>query len=161
MRDGLFPKDDTVTYEFCAWKADGDQCRYPGTCSSGLLGGGPWYCSFHFSCTSAAYGAEVVNASRDYVHTHPRDRFPEVPEQFRKLTVPQSRARINAQLRHVGKGLRGADWAQKILDRIAAGEKLGLLPERLAREAIAMTSTRQPGEDDEESNVNREISEAR
>ena len=50
----------------CAWTYLGKRCRYPGGCSHGTLGRGPWYCIDHLICGDPEKGAEIVHESRDY-----------------------------------------------------------------------------------------------
>jgi hypothetical protein len=64
---------DSRGYRECEWKSDGRQCRYPATMSTNTHEGGPWYCCHHFGCDSAAFGAQVVDASRDYRHPTPEE----------------------------------------------------------------------------------------
>ena len=47
----------------CEWKADGKRCWYPGSIGRGTLGGGPWYCRFHFHGGSAGEMAKIVHES--------------------------------------------------------------------------------------------------
>jgi hypothetical protein len=61
------------SYRACEWLSDGRNCRYPATMSTNTHEGGPWYCCLHFQCDSAAYGAQVVDASRSYVHPTPEE----------------------------------------------------------------------------------------
>lgn len=32
----------------CTWNSEGVQCKFPGVMSTGLNGGGPWRCAWHF-----------------------------------------------------------------------------------------------------------------
>jgi hypothetical protein len=41
----------------------------------------------------------------------------------------------------------GVDWARLILARIERGDDVGLRPEQLAKEALAMVPVREPGEE--------------
>lgn len=53
----------------CEYVADGLRCRYPGSQSSSTVGGGPWYCRWHFDALragDAAYGQIIVDESQDY-----------------------------------------------------------------------------------------------
>lgn len=76
-------------YKQCEWRADGVQCRYPGTISTNTKEGGPWYCGLHFQCDSAAYGASVVEASKDYQHP--------TAEQIEAEHMREVRASLDAQ----------------------------------------------------------------
>lgn len=53
-------------YQQCEWLANGERCRYPGSMSTNTGSGGPHYCREHFGCHDGAWGALVVEASRDY-----------------------------------------------------------------------------------------------
>lgn len=67
------PNARPLGYRQCEWTSDHQRCRYPGSMSSNTHEGGPWYCSLHFACESAAYGASIVEASRDYQHPTPAE----------------------------------------------------------------------------------------
>jgi hypothetical protein len=60
---GSHPEHDTR----CAWNINGDRCRYPGTISGSTNGGGPWYCSEHFSVSDVRTGAALVGESVRYL----------------------------------------------------------------------------------------------
>lgn len=47
----------------CAWNANGERCRYPGTLSHSTLGQGPWYCAGHSRCTEHGRGEQIIAAS--------------------------------------------------------------------------------------------------
>lgn len=49
----------------CEWEANGERCHNPGTSTTNTLGGGPWFCSPHFGCSSGALGQAIVEESRD------------------------------------------------------------------------------------------------
>ena len=50
----------------CEYVAGTERCRYPATMSPGTLGGGPWYCRFHFWDRGTSMADNMVVASRDY-----------------------------------------------------------------------------------------------
>lgn len=62
-------------YKACGWSVDGEQCRYPATISKSALADATslFFCSKHFSCEDAVAGADIVHASRDYVHRKVHD----------------------------------------------------------------------------------------
>lgn len=129
-------------YQPCEWQANGMRCKYPGSLSSGLLGGGPWYCSAHFACADPVIGAQVVERSQSYVWEHPRERYLKRP-------IPPL---IPMDLK--GDGL---DWARRIMLRLDRGEVLPHISGELARAALGLTDPkppeRQPGQDDDEREV--------
>jgi hypothetical protein len=55
-------------YQQCEWESSGERCTYPGSISTNTKEGGPYYCRLHFGCRDGAYGAQIVEASRDYRH---------------------------------------------------------------------------------------------
>lgn len=57
-------------YQQCEWEAE-SQCLYPGSLSTNLHEGGPYYCREHFACKDPVWGATVVEASKDYRHIVP------------------------------------------------------------------------------------------
>jgi len=60
-----FVSEATNTLQ-CAYR-DGDNrgCRFPGSCSTNTLGGGPWFCFDHFREQNNAFADEVVSISRE------------------------------------------------------------------------------------------------
>lgn len=60
--------DHSLGYERCAWRAQGEQCRYPGTASLDMGAHARLYCSLHFMNNDAALGASIVKASMTYKH---------------------------------------------------------------------------------------------
>ena len=58
--------DGDPHYGRCGWTYLGQRCRYPGACSHGTLGRGPWYCIDHLMCSDPDKGAETVRESRNY-----------------------------------------------------------------------------------------------
>lgn len=65
----------------CEWDANGTRCRFPGSLSHGQLGGGPWYCGWHFRCSDAITGARIVEQSHEW------DGTPESYLEMRRLYV--------------------------------------------------------------------------
>ncbi|MGH7751152.1 MAG: hypothetical protein ACREQ5_41265 [Candidatus Dormibacteria bacterium] len=47
----------------CHWQASGERCRYAGTVSNDIRGGGPWYCWEHHVCDDMPAGAAIVSRS--------------------------------------------------------------------------------------------------
>ena len=68
---GKTQKSWPLGYRQCDWSANGKQCRHPATISQDTRGEGQVFCSLHYACTDPAFGAQVVQASRDYVHVKP------------------------------------------------------------------------------------------
>jgi hypothetical protein len=60
------PMLPTSTRGQCEWHANGTQCQFPGSVSHGQLGGGPWYCGWHFRCSDGAAGARIVEQSHEW-----------------------------------------------------------------------------------------------
>lgn len=126
-------------YQPCEWQANGTRCKYPGSITSGMLGGGPWYCSAHYGCADPVIGAQIVERSQSYVWVHPRERYLGRP-------IPPL---MPMDLK--GDGL---DWARRILLRIERGEVLPQISAELARAALGQAEQklpdREPGQDDGE-----------
>lgn len=167
------PAVPDVDSKRCAYRVNGERCNYPGTISSIVHTGtepnhpGPWYCRWHFECESPAFGEQIVVESRNYRPLDARGyRHPDVErvaasvmhdaqesaaawcERRGLTTVDRQRAYvklITADLAaKMASGNRvGTDWAQKILDRHAAGEAVASIALEMARRAIP----REPGED--------------
>lgn len=144
------PQPHPLGYPQCDWRSSGERCSYPGTMSTNQKGEPPFFCSAHFDCSDPILGADIVERSRSYQHANQRDNRPEIPAAFRKLSVEQCRSMIKSMAREIGKREPSTAWAQRIMDGIARGEKLGSYPEKLAREALAQVSTREPGQDETE-----------
>lgn len=49
----------------CSWENSGDRCRYFGTCSSSVHGGGPYYCRGHYGCSDPAFGQIITDESKE------------------------------------------------------------------------------------------------
>lgn len=62
------PQSMTLGYQQCEWQAWGEQCRFPGSMTTNTHEGGPYFCRAHFACDDPAFGAQVVEQSRDYKH---------------------------------------------------------------------------------------------
>lgn len=116
-------RDETLGYIRCSWFAGGERCRFPGTMSTNVKGGGPWFCSAHHRCSDPIAGADVVEASRGYHH-------PGVHE---------------ADIAH---GERAAARCRALGLRTVA-EKRAWLRENVRR-FVAAAVAREPGADDEE-----------
>ena len=72
-RDSAVPgKVEQIDPTRCAYEANGERCRYPGTMSPVNWNGegphpGPWYCRHHWEVDSPMFGAEVVADSASYI----------------------------------------------------------------------------------------------
>lgn len=65
-----------------------------------------------------------------------RKAMSDLPEYIKRMSVAECRAesaRLAAEMSTPG--LRGREWAYKLLSRLADGERLPLIAERFAREA--------------------------
>jgi hypothetical protein len=60
--------DPVLGYIRCEWRANNTQCRYPGSITSNVGIGGPWYCGAHYRCHDPIMEADIVEASQDYRH---------------------------------------------------------------------------------------------
>lgn len=146
----------------CCYESSGERCRYPGTMSLTTLGEGPWFCRWHFGCESGLFGERIVIESRNYRPLDARGyRHPDVERvtasamhEAQESAARYCRAnglRTRQQMldfvrtRTAGRPEkpRGLDWAQRILDRHAAGEAVASIALEMARRAIP----REPGED--------------
>ena len=59
----------------CSWNSDGVQCKWPGTFSPGLNGGGPWRCFWH-----RELGADFESQAKGRAATDASYRWDESPE---------------------------------------------------------------------------------
>ena len=122
----------------CAYELDGQRCQYTGTLATTTLGDGPFFCRWHFECASPAVGEEIIRQSRDYKSStsavdQARARYlagDPPPARIRKMSVAECRAEIKRLLPGIGGRPPGTDWAVRIMDRIAAGEKLSMISEQ-------------------------------
>lgn len=139
-------------FEQCSWETDGRQCRFPGSVSHSVTGGGPWYCAKHARCSDGRTGAAIVNASMSWTRVTRQDAEEihtarvEAWLQDRGLSRREGEGRseyigrlrgfVRASLPTVGKGapVRSVDWAERIIDRYIAGEVVADLPFRMACE---------------------------
>jgi hypothetical protein len=55
--------DSVVDDHRCAWESGGDRCRYFGTIGESRRG--PMYCRAHYGCADGAFGALVVEESKE------------------------------------------------------------------------------------------------
>ncbi len=52
--------------KLCAYQANGLRCKYPGSISHGILGGGPWYCRIHIREGGNALAWQCLEHSQRY-----------------------------------------------------------------------------------------------
>jgi hypothetical protein len=133
--------------------------------SADTLGGGPWYCRWHWQCESGVIGERIVIESRNYRPQISSYRNHDAEAVFQQTlrdanesaaaycrergitTARQARAYVLAN--RVGKAKPGVEWAHRIMARIADGERVPMIVEQKARAALGDAPTRQPGEDAE------------
>jgi hypothetical protein len=65
-RDGAY---DSERWR-CAWSDGRERCHFPGVCSHGTRGEGPWYCREHFNC-DIEKGMKVLEESRSFMPGNP------------------------------------------------------------------------------------------
>lgn len=93
-------------YQQCEWTHATDRCRYPGTLSTNTGQGGPYYCRLHFACIDPIFGAQVVDASFDYVHETVQER------------VDKATAEARANLERMGLGRMAGESERDYIDRL-------------------------------------------
>lgn len=81
MKKQLPIPSEVQTHGLCEWNANGMRCCFPGVMSRGQLGGGPWYCGWHYRCEDGITGAQIVAQS------HAWDGKPESYLAMRRATV--------------------------------------------------------------------------
>lgn len=130
----------------CAYNDHGVRCDRRGIIASNTNGTGPWYCRQHAWVIlhdkrdkepepEAKSLTEVQTEARDYCKQHGLNT-----RQQMLVFIKQNTAKI-------GRDEIKTDWARKIIHRIEAGEHVAFRTEELAREALEMPWTREPGED--------------
>lgn len=70
------PSAPELGYVQCEWTDGSNRCRFPGSRSSST-GNGSWFCTAHFDCRDPLMGATIVQASMDYRHQTPEERYRE------------------------------------------------------------------------------------
>lgn len=177
----MLPSDKQPVETQCAFEANGERCRYPGTMSTTTLGEGPYFCRWHFQCESAVMGMAIIEDSRRYRPLDIRgyrhqdaDRAAAASlaasqagaeaycAKHKLTTVPQMREHIRHLIETVGRRAPSTDWAFAILERMERGEAVPISAERMARKAADQVThvqkrlalpapQREPGEDVAES----------
>lgn len=139
-------------FEQCAWESGGRHCRFPGSVSHSVTGGGPWYCAKHARCSDGRTGAAIVNESMSWtrvtrqdaeeIHTarvatwlHARGLSRREGE-ARSEYIGRLRGFVRSSLPTVGNAtqVRSVGWAQRVIERYIAGEVVADLPFRMACE---------------------------
>ncbi|MDE2022070.1 MAG: hypothetical protein KGI71_04165 [Patescibacteria group bacterium] len=130
----------------------GDRCRYPGSISPGTTGGGPWYCREHFGCSDMGAGAAVVArsaaeipAGMSYSGESMREAarraflargWPDMPPAVAGDDVPGTVLHLTKD--PLKRKRDPKDWARRILQREAAGERQPIYAVTSAREALGL-----------------------
>ena len=52
--------------QLCAYQANGLRCKFPGSISHGILGGGPWYCRIHIREVGNSLAWQCLEHSQRY-----------------------------------------------------------------------------------------------
>lgn len=79
-------------YQQCEWISNRERCSYPGSLSLNTHEGGPYYCRLHFGCDDPVFGAQIVEASRDYVRPAESEALAAHNARARELMVAQGLA---------------------------------------------------------------------
>jgi hypothetical protein len=154
-------------YRSCDWNANGERCRFPGTISPSTNGeNAQWFCSQHFGCSDPVVGADVLHASMDYKHPTRAELEDEQQRQVRaslkadnlhrrdEETMRQYTERLRLAARRSMRGIeseqwRGLNWAQRIQERVRAGESMPLLAIANATEALRHRASTTPVAEEE------------
>lgn len=130
----------------CAWSHFGERCSNAGSVKRSTTGSGEWYCFPHFVAMDGDHDVDgkIVQASvgGDYSPAG-RRALCAVPE-IESRQAKQARGEISGK-----RQVPGRWWAKRILRRLELGERLPLISEQMAIEALPM-KPREPGSDDEE-----------
>lgn len=132
------------SYPPCSWSVDGEPCRYPGTMTKSTLAepDTQWFCSKHFDCEDPVAGADIVAASRDYVHRPAGQSVAELQAEAAQYCKDNGIESLSQMRRFVHQKARlrqppSTGWAQKIRERVSAGEQLPLISITLAEQVLA------------------------
>lgn len=129
----------------CAYNDHGMNCGQPGFLSLATHGEGPWYCRKHFASIMGWPDQPAVR-EREETQADIDARVERlVPRQG--TTQDWSKACRIYALKHLPqtrKQGRRREWARRIMDRIADGERLPMISVDMAR---AVLPAREPGED--------------
>ena len=141
------PPRDTA----CTWMAGALRCRYPGT----IISRGRAYCRFHNGIVDMGRAAVIVRESQDYqpetadeVHAAQVERIRREADAMgygrqRDESAAQYASRLaramDTTVRNAG--LRGANWAEKIIARHERGETVPRYALASAREVLEKRGT--------------------
>ena len=139
-------------YPPCDWVSGSAKCQYPGTMTTSTSAGPDtkWFCNKHFHCESEAEGADITEASRDYLHPTREDAKAKAQREAREwlkargmehATREQMMAFCKAGVKALNERVAGREhsktgWAEKLLAREAAGETLPLVSIEMAKAAL-------------------------
>lgn len=126
----------------CEYSTGTSRCHYPGTLSDGTNGGGRWFCSAHDRETEPAVGAAIVYKSQE---DYPRpDWSVNAVNRRYELRVHKAMAdHKGAKATAYNPSTPGKDWARRVLERIARGERLPVIAESMAIETVGVTTQEQ------------------
>jgi hypothetical protein len=107
-------------YQQCEWIAANEQCRYPGSITTNTHEGGPYFCRLHFGCDDGHWGAQIVEASRDYKHLSLAELIQEQTERAKENLRAKGLARRPDETPGAWRKRMIAFWKSCVINKRAA-----------------------------------------
>lgn len=138
--------------EQCDWETEGQRCRFPGSVSHSVTGGGPWYCAGHARSSDLRSAARIVRESMswrsmsrdeaDAMHAVQVEAWLEerglarTNDETRSAYIARLRDFVRSTLAHLGSVEGSKGWAKAIVDRYVGGIPVPDIALRMACEVL-------------------------